>query len=202
MAVLGLQPAHGRATCRWRRCSRRLAPPRCSAGAGLGAELRQAACSKWLTPIHCTALPARPPADGPGPEESRSPPPQSVDPGLVFRPPSGRRAALAQLAGVGIGTTRGSSRPCTLVHSMLHAPAGTAALSAAVLGSNFLGSTSFLLSLDGGKLAGQLKLDTFYPVNGYKRCSDVQNGYGGCSRLSTLPGLTLPQQGTLKYYTP
>lgn len=48
----------------------------------------------------------------------------------------------------------------------------------AVLVSNFGGSTSGLLSLDGGRLGGRLKLDALYPVAGHKRCLDTQNGYG------------------------
>lgn len=51
-------------------------------------------------------------------------------------------------------------------------------LLSAVLVSNFGGSTSGLLSLDGGRLAGRLKLDALYPVAGHKRCLDTQNGYG------------------------
>jgi hypothetical protein len=48
----------------------------------------------------------------------------------------------------------------------------------AVLLSNFGGIGGALLSLDGGRLAARLKLDALYPVAGYKRCLDAQNGYG------------------------
>lgn len=48
----------------------------------------------------------------------------------------------------------------------------------AVLVSNFGGASSALLSLDGGRLAARLRLDALYPVAGYKRCLDQQNGYG------------------------
>ncbi|KAK9918065.1 hypothetical protein WJX75_000898 [Coccomyxa subellipsoidea] len=48
---------------------------------------------------------------------------------------------------------------------------------AIVLVSNFGGSSSALLSLDGGQLAGRLKLDVLIPVAGHKRCLDTQNGY-------------------------
>lgn len=44
--------------------------------------------------------------------------------------------------------------------------------------SNFGGISGGLLSLDGGKLAGRLKADALFPVAGYKRCLDTQNGYG------------------------
>lgn len=56
--------------------------------------------------------------------------------------------------------------------------ASQTALLAAVLVSNFGGVTGALLSLDGGKLAGALKADALFPVAGYKRCLDTQNGYG------------------------
>ena len=59
----------------------------------------------------------------------------------------------------------------------------------AVLGSNFLGTTSLLLSLDGGELAGRLKLDSLIPVNGYKRCVDYQNGFGEPERGFQMPFL-------------
>lgn len=45
------------------------------------------------------------------------------------------------------------------------------------LGGNLFGVTSFLLSIDGGKVASKLRLDTIVPVLGYKRCIDYQNGY-------------------------
>ena len=56
--------------------------------------------------------------------------------------------------------------------------AAQTALLSAVLVSNFGGVTGALLSLDGGKLAGALKADALFPVAGYKRCLDTQNGYG------------------------
>ncbi|CAL5226947.1 g9831 [Coccomyxa viridis] len=48
---------------------------------------------------------------------------------------------------------------------------------AIILASNFGGITGGLLSLDGGQLAGRLKADALFPVAGYKRCLDTQNGY-------------------------
>jgi hypothetical protein len=51
-------------------------------------------------------------------------------------------------------------------------------VAAAALGGNLGGITSFLLGLDQGQLAGQLKLDVLVPVKGFKRCVDYQNGYG------------------------
>jgi hypothetical protein len=53
-----------------------------------------------------------------------------------------------------------------------------------VLGGNLAGCTSFLLGLDGGKLAGDLKLDLLVPVRGFKRCVDPDSSFGG------LPGAT------------
>ncbi len=58
---------------------------------------------------------------------------------------------------------------------------------------NLAGVTSGLLGLDGGALAGRLQLDVLYPVRGFKRCYDKDNGYGKpplfpmCSQLSLLP---------------
>jgi hypothetical protein len=55
---------------------------------------------------------------------------------------------------------------------------GGATAAAVALGGNLGGVTSFLLSLDGGVLAGRLKLDVLVPVRGLKRCVDAQNGFG------------------------
>lgn len=61
-----------------------------------------------------------------------------------------------------------------------------------MLVSNFGGSSSALLSLDGGQLAGRLKLDVLIPVAGHKRCLDTQNGYGVRSNcLGKIHGTTL-----------
>jgi hypothetical protein len=56
-----------------------------------------------------------------------------------------------------------------------------------VLVSNLGGSTGALLSLDQGTLAAKLHLDVLYPVNGFKRCLDAQNGFGESCRLILLP---------------
>lgn len=48
----------------------------------------------------------------------------------------------------------------------------------AALGGNLGGITSWLLGLDGGKLAAQLHADVLVPVKGFKRCVDAANGYG------------------------
>lgn len=47
----------------------------------------------------------------------------------------------------------------------------------AALGGNLFGLSSFLLSLDGGKLAESSRLDVLWPVNGSRRCLDTGNGY-------------------------
>lgn len=47
----------------------------------------------------------------------------------------------------------------------------------AALGGNFLGLTSGLLSLDGGRFAAKFYLDVLFPVKGYKRC--VEDTFGG-----------------------
>lgn len=46
-----------------------------------------------------------------------------------------------------------------------------------MLVSNLGGSTGALLSLDKSGLPGKLHLDVLYPVNGFKRCLDGQNGF-------------------------
>jgi hypothetical protein len=53
---------------------------------------------------------------------------------------------------------------------------GLAGLSVALVG-NLFGVSSALLALDGGRLAADYHLDALIPVNGYKRCVDLQNGY-------------------------
>ena len=49
---------------------------------------------------------------------------------------------------------------------------------AIALGGNLFGITSFLLGIDEGKTAGNLRLDALIPVDGFKRCYDPQNGFG------------------------
>lgn len=49
---------------------------------------------------------------------------------------------------------------------------------AVALGGNLGGVTSGLLALDGGELAGRLRLDVLVPVRGLKRCYDAANGFG------------------------
>lgn len=46
------------------------------------------------------------------------------------------------------------------------------------LGGNLGGCTSFLLGLDGGNFAHQVKLDVVVPVKGFRRCVDYQYGFG------------------------
>ena len=49
---------------------------------------------------------------------------------------------------------------------------------AAVLISNLGGGTGFLLGLDGGQLAGKLKIDSLFPVRNLKRCINYQQRFG------------------------
>ena len=65
-----------------------------------------------------------------------------------------------------------------------HLPAG--------LISNLGGVTGLLLSLDGGKTARQLRLDVLYPIAGFKRCLDAQNGFGGLQTLIPILSLHTP----------
>ena len=88
---------------------------------------------------------------------SRLPPPPPPPPNPITDP-------------VGVVTFGGRLPPARrLVISGLSA-------TAIIIGSNFLGSTSLLLGLDGGKTAAALKLDVLVPVNGSRRCYDAQNG--------------------------
>ncbi|CAD7700742.1 unnamed protein product [Ostreobium quekettii] len=48
---------------------------------------------------------------------------------------------------------------------------------AIALGGNLGGISSLLLSLDGGALAGALKLDVVVPIRGLMRCVDQKNGF-------------------------
>ena len=54
---------------------------------------------------------------------------------------------------------------------------GTSSAAAIALGGNLFGLTSGLLGLDGGATARNLRLDVLFPIKGYKRCVDYQNGY-------------------------
>ncbi|KXZ54314.1 hypothetical protein GPECTOR_5g399 [Gonium pectorale] len=51
------------------------------------------------------------------------------------------------------------------------------ACSLTALGGNLGGVTSWLLGLDGGKLAGQLRADVLVPVRGSKRCVEATYGF-------------------------
>jgi len=46
------------------------------------------------------------------------------------------------------------------------------------LGGNLFGVSSFLFGLDGGSLAAKIRADALFPVKGFKRCVDYQNGFG------------------------
>eukprot|EP00210_Caulerpa_lentillifera_P000147 g142.t1 len=45
------------------------------------------------------------------------------------------------------------------------------------LGGNFLGITSFLLSLDGGRIADFTKLDVLIPISRFRRCWNPELGF-------------------------
>jgi hypothetical protein len=64
-----------------------------------------------------------------------------------------------------------------LVNTHVHALTHTSHLLLAVLGGNLFGVTSWLLGLDGGKLAASTNLDVLVPVDGCRRCLDPQNGF-------------------------
>ena len=54
---------------------------------------------------------------------------------------------------------------------------GGVAATSITLGGNLLGVTSGLLGLDGGSFARHARLDVLFPIKGYKRCVDYQNGF-------------------------
>jgi hypothetical protein len=54
---------------------------------------------------------------------------------------------------------------------------GATTAAAAAVGANFGGVTSFLLSLS-PELGRSLRLDVLYPVGGFTRCLDSDNGFG------------------------
>lgn len=54
---------------------------------------------------------------------------------------------------------------------------GLGSASVVALGANFLGITSFLLGLS-PESSRNLKLDVLYPIGGYSRCIDTNEGFG------------------------
>lgn len=72
---------------------------------------------------------------------------------------------------------------------MLSAYQTGSVLRAALIG-NLGGLSSFLLSLDGGDLAGKSRVDVLIPVNGYKRAYNKRTGYGQLLKLSVRFKLT------------
>lgn len=63
-----------------------------------------------------------------------------------------------------------------LLTPLLPVPANYILITPAALGGNLFGVTSWLLGLDGGRLAESSRLDVLVPVAGFRRCLDVQNG--------------------------
>jgi hypothetical protein len=60
---------------------------------------------------------------------------------------------------------------------------GATAAAAAAVGANFGGVTSFLLGLS-PELGRSLRLDVLYPVGGFTRCLDSENGFGKPTNLA------------------
>lgn len=54
---------------------------------------------------------------------------------------------------------------------------GLGSASVVALGANFVGITSFLLGLS-PESSRNLKLDVLYPIGGYSRCIDTNEGFG------------------------
>ncbi|KAF8072575.1 poc1a [Scenedesmus sp. PABB004] len=61
--------------------------------------------------------------------------------------------------------------------SRRRATVGLATAAGIALGGNLGGVTSWLLGLDGGRLAARLHADVLVPVRGFKRCLDAANGF-------------------------
>ena len=89
--------------------------------------------------------------------------------------------------------------PCILRHSSLTQDVITEQVKYVGLISNLGGVTGLLLSLDGGQTARKLRLDVLYPISGFKRCLDSQNGFGeppyalhaACKQTDDLHGQAL-----------
>jgi len=60
---------------------------------------------------------------------------------------------------------------------------GATTAAAAAVGANFGGVTSFLLGLS-PELGRSLRLDVLYPVGGFTRCLDSDNGFGNRTDLA------------------
>lgn len=59
---------------------------------------------------------------------------------------------------------------------------GIGSASLVAVGANFAGTTTFLLGLS-PETARSLKLDVIYPVNGYSRCINSEEGFGSLHSL-------------------
>lgn len=131
--------------------------------------------------------PEQPPAATPPP-----PPPPLSDPAALVvyggRLPPARRLVVSGLTATAIGGQNGLCRrpckhaaPASCIHKrsarcLPNLPAPCSLPLPAALGGNLFGVTSWLLSLDGGKLAEASRLDVLVPVGGFRRCLDAQNG--------------------------
>ena len=116
----------------------------------------------------CTASAASPAGRGGRATASATGGPPEPSP----EPPTERERLLAE----GVSPTYFVAMGGRLPSRRRLALGGTLAASVAV-GGNFLGTTSRLLALDGGRTAARLHLDVLYPVRGFKRCWDSQNGF-------------------------
>ncbi len=103
------------------------------------------------------------------------------------RLPPARRLVVSGLTASAIGKEcrPGSAYPACVNLAMraphtgctnLTRPPGRHTVALAALGGNLFGVTSWLLGLDGGRLAESSRLDVLVPVGGFRRCLDAQNG--------------------------
>ena len=77
----------------------------------------------------------------------------------------------------GEGKTAAEQFPPLAVGFRRRVLAGTAVAAVVAAGANFAGVTSSLLGLY-PDLGRRLKLDTIYPIDGYSRCLDTDQGFG------------------------
>jgi hypothetical protein len=73
---------------------------------------------------------------------------------------------------------------------------GATTAAVAAVGANFGGVTSFLLGLS-PELGRSLRLDVLYPVGGFTRCLDSDNGFGKRTDSPFPPTPTFPPFGQL-----
>jgi hypothetical protein len=113
-------------------------------------------------------------ASASGPEGEAGPPPLApLAPPAPPAPPTPQPPQPRPAAGGAAGVVTWGGR----LPSRRRAALGFSSAAAVALVGNLGGLTSGLLGLDGGAAAGRLRLDALFPVNGFRRAVDRQNGF-------------------------